>query len=193
MGRELWEIGKIWWFVVPGGALGIVAIVHAVKGTPDKSVWFWGFWTIVAVCMAMSWRLWAVLKERDQTRAELAGENTRDAAVRRIDSFLREYEQLRSEMPPDNEDPGPVFTNEQRDWTYSPSHIEQQISSYLRQNAPRFVSYWRSNPTPLPPTYPFRIYADALVDMSIEQLRHIAQRLRDGYDDPAEAVLGPRG
>jgi hypothetical protein len=196
VGRELWEIGKIWWFVVPGGALGIVAIVHAVKGTPDKSVWFWGFWTAVAVCMAMSWRLWKVLKERDDARAELASENTRDAVARRIDGFALELETLRSEMPPDNEGVGPVVTDDQRNWSFSVTHTEEQISSYLRQNAPGFVSYWRESLNPAPRLIPFSARVNAEVDFALGQLHHIAQRLREGHDgpdNPAKAVLGPRG
>jgi hypothetical protein len=71
VGRELWEIGKLWWTVVPGVALGVVAIVQAIKGAHGESVWFWGFCTVIALLLATAWRLRNAMQERDEARAEL--------------------------------------------------------------------------------------------------------------------------
>jgi hypothetical protein len=183
-GRELWEISKIWWLVVPGGALGIVAIVQAIKDVHGKSVWFWGFLAMAALLFAVGWRLRSVLEERDQAKAVLGEEGSRDAVAHRLNRFIHEHELLAAERPPEQDGVGPVRTDEQDYWIQSVNHLTEQISSELRQNAPEFVSYWRSNPEDLPPTYPFERYADAFVAMSIRQLRHITERLQAGHDEP---------
>jgi hypothetical protein len=183
-GREIWEVSKIWWLVVPGGALGVVAIVQVVRGTHGKSVWFWGFWALMALLFAVVWRLRSVLKERDAARAALAEEGTRDAVANRLDRFAHEYELLGAEAPGEQEGVGPVNTPEQASWSWSSTHLNEQISSELRQHAPGFVTYWRTNPREPPPRHPFDVYVKDFVSMSVEQLRHIATRLREGHDAP---------
>jgi hypothetical protein len=188
--REALEIGKIWWLIVPGGVLGAVAIVTAVEDVHNKNIWFWAALAVTALGLATCVRLRRVIGERDAARAMLAGEGTRDAIAHRLDRFAQEYVLLGEEAPPGKdkgEDAGMGLpTNEQNFWGSSAEHLTEEISSLLRQNAPGFVSYWRSNPEPLPPSSPFafRIYATAFVEMSVMQLRNIAARLRDGHDDP---------
>jgi hypothetical protein len=97
--QEIWEISKIWWVVVPGGALGVVTIVQEVEGVRHETVWFWGFCAMTALWLATLWRLRGVLRERDVAEGLLADENTREAVARRIDRFREEYEQLGSEAP----------------------------------------------------------------------------------------------
>jgi hypothetical protein len=180
--RETWEIAKIWWLVVPGGALGFVAIVKAVEGAHGKSIWFWGFWAMTALMLAVVWRLRAVLKERDAAIAALANENTRDAVAHRLDRYTRELETLRGEIPAERTGPGPVVTNEQRDWGESAVHLTERVLGELRQNAPGFVSYWRTEPELRP--YPTLEGMEADADFALGQLRHMAQRLREGHDEP---------
>ncbi len=182
--QEIWEISKIWWVVVPGGALGVVAIVQEIKGVRHETVWFWGFCAMTALCLAAFWRLRGVLRERDQARAQLAEESTRDAVADRLDRFAEEYEVLGREAPGEREDVGPIHTEEQAGWSWSSNHLNEQISSELRRHAPGFVAYWRTNPRDPPPTHPFDVYTKDFVAMSLEQLRHIAARLRAGHDEP---------
>lgn len=66
--REAWEVVKTWWLFVPGGALGVVAIVQVIHDARSKTVWFWGFCAVTALCLALCVRLWKVVKERDQAR-----------------------------------------------------------------------------------------------------------------------------
>jgi hypothetical protein len=186
--REALEIGKIWWLIVPGGVLGAVAIVTAVEDVDNKNIWFWAALAVTALWLATCVRLGRVIGERNAARAMLAGESTRDAIAHRLDRFAQEYVLLGEEIPPDkDEDVGKILpTYEQSFWGSSAEHLIEEISSLLRQNAPGFVFYWRSNPEPLPPSSPsaFRIYATAFVEMSVMQLRHMAARLREGHDDP---------
>src|ERR1700733_928129 len=195
VGRELWEISKIWWLVVPGGVLGVVAIVQAIKGAHGKSIWFWAFWAMAALMLAMGWRLRSVLKERDLARDELANENTRDVVAQRIDRFAHEWKILGDEAPGEQEGVGPITTPEQVFWSQSMQNLNEQISSELRRNAPGFVKYWRSNLAPMPPPPPFAAYSHAFTEMSLLQLRFIAERLRAGHDEPERGIqlFGPAG
>jgi hypothetical protein len=58
------------------------------------------------------------------------------------------------------------------------------INSELRRNAAGFLDYWSSNPEPIPEQTPFVPYAEALADLSVKQLRSIADELRAGHDSP---------
>jgi hypothetical protein len=183
--RELWEISKIWWLVVPGGVLGVVAILQAIKDVHGKSVWFWGFWAVTALLFAGGWRLRGVLKERDKAEAALGEEGSRDAVAHRIDRFAREIESLRAEIPPDHEGPGPLYSDEQEAWMDSAAHFSERVTGELRQSAPGFVPYWRTELGPSSTSSRLtKVRAEAEIDFGLDQLRHIAERLRTGHDDP---------
>jgi hypothetical protein len=186
--REAWAIMGIWWLIVPGGIFAVVAVIEVVESAHRKTVSFWVALAMAALWMATCVRLGRVLKERDGLCAELALENTRDAVAHRVDRFAREYEMLGAEMPGEQEGVGPVTTSEQINWGASSSHLAEQISSELRQNAPGFVSYWRSNPEPLPPAQLFVPYAESLVAMSLQRLHNISHQLREGHDEPDRAA-----
>ena len=123
-------------------------------------------------------------RERDEARAALADDDSRGAVARRLEGFIREYAQLRAEVPDEQTGVGPVVTEDQEAWNWSANHLGERVSSELRQNMPGFVAYWRTNPEPRLYFQPFGPWAKQLVDMSIKQLRHIAARLRGGYDEP---------
>lgn len=55
--------------MVPGGVLGIVAIVQAIEGARHMTAWFWAFCAMTALCLATAWRLRNVLGERNTALA----------------------------------------------------------------------------------------------------------------------------
>lgn len=182
-GSEVWEICKTWWQFIPGGVLGVLAIVEVIHDAHGKSVWFWGFCAMTALLFATGWRLWNVLKERDQARALLANEDTREGVAYRLDGFRQEYEVLGAEAS--KIDPlGPLATDTQREWDASANHLSAAVSSELRRGAPEFGAYWRKHPEPRLAFHPFDAYAESVVNLSVTQLRHIAARLRAGHDSP---------
>jgi hypothetical protein len=192
--RELWEILGIWWLLIPGGVVAAIATIQLVEGIHHRSIWFWTTWVMTGFAIASFVRVIRVGKERDTARAELADEESRDAVAHRLERFIREYEQLWAEVPGEQEGVGPVVTENQERWIASIDHLSERVSGELRQSAPGFVAYWHTDPqSPRLYFQPFGSWAKQLVDLSIEQLRHIAQRLRQGHDEPEEAVLGPRG
>lgn len=182
--REIW--GDPADLVVRRSSLGhgIVAIIQTIQDTRHETPWFWGFLAMTALAFATGWRLRRVVKECNFVEAAIDEEDSRDAVAHRLDRFARAFAVLAGERPPEQEGPGPVPTEDQEFWTLSIDHVGEQISSELRQNAPGFVAYWRSNPDQLPPNHRLVPYADAFVAMSIKQPRHIAERLRAGHDEP---------
>jgi hypothetical protein len=77
-------------------------------------------------------------------------------------------------------------------WGRSMLHVGEQVKSELRRNASGFLSYWDSNTQSLVAGSSFELWANAFIDTSIGQLRHIAARLRDGHDEPADSRSGNR-
>jgi hypothetical protein len=160
---------------------GVSWVWPAIQGA-HKTVWFWGFWTVIVLMLAMAWRLRTVLKERDAARHGLAGENSRERVARRMEDFADEHELLMKEFPGHERDIG---LGEARIlWERGRAHLAEQIKSELRRNAPGFTSYWLASPDPMPPVEPFDGYAKAFSDLSVEQLRRIAAWLREGRDEP---------
>jgi hypothetical protein len=131
-------------------------------------------------------RLGRVIAERNRLEKVLGEERSAEAVAARLDEFTRECELLRDTIPPDLPGSGLVVSETQRRWHSSFDHLNENIRSELRRNAPGFVGYWESNPEPIPPTPPFTPYAEGLANLSIRQLRHIAERLRQGHDSPLE-------
>jgi hypothetical protein len=178
---EGWAILKLWWLVVPGGVLGVVSIIEAVKGEPGRSVWFWAFLAVVVLLVATCWRLRTVAKERDD--AVLRG-NTREAIATRLDQLLHEGALLRDEIP------AGVSAAEwkvlRRRKEVELTHLALRIESELRVDAPGFLTYWKESPDDLPPKDQLRTAANAreIIDFSSKQLRRIAKGLRDGHDTP---------
>ncbi len=62
--REAWEVLKLGWGYVAGIALGIVAVLQAVKGS-HESAWFWAFCAMTALALGVATRLHVVARERD--------------------------------------------------------------------------------------------------------------------------------
>jgi hypothetical protein len=139
---------------------------------------------VIAVFAEGAYRVWLDADSAAQVAIrELGAEHSRDAVAYRLDRLAGQCEMLRSEVPPDP-GPGPVYTSERQVWIESSTHLREQVVSELRENAEGFVQYWRSGTESLPELHAFDVYANAFVDMSVERLRHIAQRLREGHDDP---------
>jgi hypothetical protein len=159
----------------------VVAIVQAVKGAHGESIWFWGFCAMTALFLATAQRLRRVVQERNNAQAALAGEGTREAVANRLDRFRNAWKSLRDELPPDPGS-GPVLTLERESWLEDCAALRGEVTGELRQYAEKFVAYWRSN-TPAR-THNFDVDANAMVDAARERLAHIAQRLREGHDDP---------
>ncbi len=153
-----------------------------------RPAWFLGVFgglLLLAILFEGAFRTWDAAETRAGiAEAGLADENTRETVARRMDRFAREYEVLRAEAPPEKGVGGRMHTPEQANWVQSNAHLSEQISSELRQNAPGFVQYWRTNPEEMPPPHPFDAYVHAFVDMSVAQLAHTSQRLREGHDEP---------
>lgn len=172
--RELWEISKIWWLIVPGGALGAVAIVQAIKGSPGKSVWFWGFWAMTAVAFALAWRLRRVVHERDQAIQDLEAEHSAEATARRLGELADEAVLIREEIPDGNDwgDVGPaqiVTTLE---------HWQARVESEIRRYAKEHLDYWRENPDWLETnTFLTPEVCRRFVDYKVARARHVASEL----------------
>jgi hypothetical protein len=172
--REIWEILKIWWFIVPGGALGVVAIIAAIHGTHHKTVWFWGFWAMTALLLAMGWRLRSVLKERDVARAELADEHSAEAGARRLDELADEAIIIREdEVPTDKW--GTAHTRAISVF----GHWQARADAEVRRSANAYMGIWRENPeNPMLLHFGTPDQAREFVDFNVAQLRHIASELR---------------
>lgn len=179
--REAWEIAKNWWQFVPGGALGVLAIVEVIHDTRGKTGWFLGFCAMTALFLATAARLRRVVQERNSAQTALAGGGTREALADRLDRFQKAWETLRGELPPDP-GPGSVFTEERERWREDCGALRGEVTGELRQYAEKFVVYWRSNPPAR--THNFDTDANADVDAARERLAYIAQRLREGQDAP---------
>lgn len=185
--REARAVLSIWWLIVPGGGLGVVAIVSFIKGSHHVSAWLWVAAAMTALWLATCLRLRQIIKERDRLNSVLNEEHSRDATVVRLEGFVREYEQLGKELPDRPEGVGPVVSDEQLGWSASLEHLGERVKSELRMNAPGFLAYWNSNAEPLPFSPPLKPWGEAYVGLSLRQLRHIIDRLTGGYDSP----LGP--
>jgi hypothetical protein len=183
--REAWAILGIWWLIVPGGGVAAIAAIEIIQNAHNKTFWFWAALAMTALWIATCVRLGRVVRERNGLRVALADEGTREAVANRLDRFALELETLRAELPADREEPGPLYTDEQREWFSSAAHFTERVLGDLRQNAPGFVAYWRTDLNPSPPSNPpSRVNMDAEVSFALTQLRHISQRLRDGHDLP---------
>ena len=138
-------------------------------------------WTIATASLRIADQL---ADENGRLRARLDEENSSDAVAARLDEFARECELMRSEIPSDTDTMGnPAIANTASSWPGARCDLEWRVESELRRNAPGFLDYWRSGEG-LPPPQPFGPWARALTDLSVRQLRHIAARLREGYDEP---------
>lgn len=186
--REARAVFSIWWLVVPGGILGVVGVVQAIRGVHHVSAWLWVAAAMTALWLATSVRLARVVRERNIARVALADEHSREATVLRLERMAREWELLAAEIPPDEEtDGGAVAPSVQR-WQHASIHLNERVRSELRQNAPGFLAYWGTDPEPLPPNYPFAVWAQAFVELSARQVRHIADRLSQGHDVPSRSA-----
>jgi len=171
--------------------LGVVLLTAgiAVGGVLlHRSAWFLGGFgglLLLAILFEGAFRTWDDADRRAAAaRAALANENTRDGVAHRLDRFRDEYEQLGAEVPGEQEGVGPIVTNEQAKWNLSVNHMSEQVSSELRRNAPGFVAYWRVDPPPRLAFQQFGEWAKARIEVDLDQLRHIAARLREGHDEP---------
>jgi hypothetical protein len=182
--REAWEIIKVWWLFVPGGALGVVAIVEVVHDAHGKSFWFWGFCAMTALFLATCWRLRGVVRERNAATQTLSSENSAEAVAKRLEQFAHEGDLLKDEIPADAE-PFDWFQLRSRKEAEL-EHLALRIERELRLHFPKFLPYWKTNPDDLPTGAQLASAANArrIIEFGSEQLRHIAERLRAGHDEP---------
>jgi hypothetical protein len=181
LAREARAIARIWWLIVPSGVLGALAILDAVRHAHHKSVWFWAALAMTALWLATCVRLRHVLSERDAAQRQIADERSAEAVAARLDDLAKQWERLKAELRPD---PTTATVMDRDIWNSSASHIAETIRSELRTNAPGFLGYWTSDPRPIPEDASFSARSEQLAEMSVEQLRHIATRIREGHDSP---------
>ena len=104
----------------------------------------------------------------------------RKAITERLEAIASEYLLIKREIPPD----GPVITPDQQAANASVKHLAERVRSELRVNARGFMEYWMENPDTIPAPPPWSAYLEAFIDATVEQLRHIADRIRQGHDSP---------
>ena len=124
--------------------------------------------------------------ERLDERSRQLKVDTRNTVANAMDRFIREIETWRADIPTNREGPGPLISDEQQGWIDGMNDLRNRVAAALRQDAPGLVSYWRTDPPSRSPLEmrPTRASMDAEVAFELEQLRHIAARLREGHDEP---------
>lgn len=173
--REVWEIAKVWWVLVPGGAFGVVAIVQAIRGARGESIWFWGFWAMTALALALGLRLRQVAQERDRARRLLEDENSTEAAARRLEDLANEALIIRDNEVPAGDDWGTAL----RRCTHVFNHWQDRADAEIRRSANGYMDHWRQNPpNPMLLRFSSPEAARQMIDFCVAQIRHIATELR---------------
>jgi len=180
--REIWEILKLWWLVVPGGALGVIAIVAAVRGAGHETVWFWGFWAMTALFTATCVRLWRVVQERDEAlAASSSGRQSLDPWLdERSEDMQALAERLREQAAV-----GPVVDIPRCEAIQGAFwQLSSDVLARLHIEAPEWAEYYMQNPdwyrldgvTAMRPEQ-FEERAK-LIDYTVDQIAHIRARLK---------------
>lgn len=155
--------------------MGVVAIIAAIHGTHHKTVWFWGFWAMTALLLAMGWRLRSVLTERDVARAELADEHSAEAGARRLDELADEAILIRDGEIPS----GGSWGMARKRSLEVLGHWQLRADAEVRRSANEHMGTWRQNPKN-PMLLHFGTPDDGrqFIDFCAAQLRYIASELR---------------
>jgi hypothetical protein len=129
-------------------------------------VWLWVAVALVSLLMAT----FAVWRDTERARAgldrALNEKGSREAVAERLDTFAHEIDLILKE---------PIHVQ-----SSSFQNVAERIRSELRLHADGFLDYWASEP----PDGRTQVLSGSWASWSIEQLHHIAHRLRDGHDTP---------
>lgn len=177
-----WELSNLLlWLAGLAALLAGATVVGVAVHRPG-----WVIGVVVAVLLIMlfaegSFRQWRSA-ETERVRLDLAlhEEHSAEAIAERFEGFAREFELLKLETV---KAPDDGFLARQA-FTSSALHLAERIRTEIRLNAPNFADYWMTNPDPMPPADPFHPYVECFADFSVEQLNHIAARLRSGHSEP---------
>jgi hypothetical protein len=179
LGREAWEIVKLGWTYVAGIALGVVAIVAAIRGSHDSG-WFWGFWAMTALFVATGWRLHRAVQRGNQLEAAL---DEPHATAQRLEVLVNEGERLLEEMPRSDASAAEwreAVLNEGLEAILK--HWALGVESELRRNAPQLLTAWHgAQPPGVPAGQGWATAANArqMVGYNVETVREMARGLRD--------------
>jgi hypothetical protein len=92
--REIRAILGVWWLIVPGGILGVVAIVDTVRSAHQVTPWFWAALAMTALWLATCVRLNHVLDERNRLAGSELPRLSYGEARTRITRLVREADAL---------------------------------------------------------------------------------------------------
>lgn len=178
--REAWEVFKTWWLFVPGGALGVVAVVEVIHDARGETVWFWSFCAMTALCFALGVRLWKAVRERDQAQASSSSEQSLsswlEARSRDMQALARRLRgQIASRVVVD------VFRCEAIEGAFW--QLSRDVLARLHIEAPEWADFYMKNPDWYRGNGVTAIRAEEfeerarLIDYTVDQIAHIRARL----------------
>lgn len=154
--------GKAWLALVPGLIFGVVAVVQAVQGS-ERSAYFWAMLAALTVVVVFGVVAYRALGERDKA---LGG-----SPIVRLERLAAEISVIRREHAANPT----LHSGDVNGWI-------ARVIAELRESAPAFLPYFRTNPTT--PPQPGQSHVDWLAEYSEVQMAHILSRLRAGHYSP---------
>jgi hypothetical protein len=175
---EVWAVLRIWWLIVPGIVLGIVAIVEAINDAHGKTVWFWATLAMTALFAATAVRLRHVVRERNSFQARIEDQSSAEAVAARLAEFIEEASLIAEEIPEHPSDAEWVMLRRRK--AAELEHLGLRVERELRLHAKKYLDYWKENPEGIPPEAQFNSAENTrrVIKFSVGQLRHITEELR---------------